>query len=167
MAGNVNEWVMDVYRALSSEDVSDFRAYRGNVYKKIAKDEDGYIAEKDSLGRMVYVDVEAEDAKDRRNYRRADNINYLDGDYMTQYSDQAWKGDQEIEGSETSGMYEFGVTSLITDRTRVYKGGSWKDRSYWLHPGTSRFLSQERSYDNIVFRCAMDRMGSPTGLGSR
>src|SRR5690554_815649 len=33
MAGNVSEWVMDVYRPLSLEDVDEFRPYRGNVYK--------------------------------------------------------------------------------------------------------------------------------------
>ena len=64
-------------------------------------------------------------------------------------------------------MYEYGQTSLIDDHSRVYKGGSWKDRAYWLHPGTRRFLNEELSTDNIGFRCAMDRMGSPTGLGSR
>ncbi len=167
MAGNVNEWVMDVYRAITSEDASDFRAFRGNVYKKIAKDEDGYIAEKDSLGRMVYQNVETEDAKDRRNYRRADNINYLDGDFETQYSDNVWKGDVEIDGPESNGMYEYGVTSLITDHSRVFKGGSWKDRAYWLHPGTRRFLDENLSTDDIGFRCAMDRVGSPSGLGGR
>lgn len=51
MAGNVSEWVMDVYRPLSFEDMSDFRSYRGNVYQTWKKDEEGAIAEKDSLGR--------------------------------------------------------------------------------------------------------------------
>jgi gliding motility-associated lipoprotein GldJ len=32
-------------------------------------------------------------------------------------------------------------TSLITDRARVYKGGSWKDVAYWMSPGTRRFLT--------------------------
>ena len=167
MAGNVNEWVMDVYRATTSEDASDFRSFRGNDYQKIARDEDGYIAEKDSLGRMIHQDVEAEDAKDRRNYRRADNINYLDGDFETQYDANVWKGEAEVEGPESNGMYEYGTQSLVNDHSRVYKGGSWKDRAYWLHPGTRRFLNEDLSTDNIGFRCAMDRMGSPTGLGSR
>ena len=33
MAGNVSEWVQDIYRPLSLEDVSDFSPFRGNVYK--------------------------------------------------------------------------------------------------------------------------------------
>ena len=31
-------------------------------------------------------------------------------------------------------------TSLITDEVRVYKGGSWKDRAYWLDPAQRRYL---------------------------
>ncbi|MFN5919991.1 MAG: SUMF1/EgtB/PvdO family nonheme iron enzyme, partial [Bacteroidota bacterium] len=33
MAGNVSEWVMDVYRPLSWEDNNDISSFRGNVYK--------------------------------------------------------------------------------------------------------------------------------------
>ena len=59
-------------------------------------------------------------------------------------------------------MYSYAESSLITDRARVYKGGSWKDRAYWLNPGTRRFLDQSQSTDAIGFRCAMDRVGDPT-----
>ena len=64
--------------------------------------------------------------------------------------------------SNSNEMYDYGNSTLITDRTRVYKGGSWKDRAYWLNPGTRRFLDQSQSTDCIGFRCAMDRVGSPT-----
>ena len=33
MAGNVNEWVMDVYRALTSEQEEEYNSFRGNEYK--------------------------------------------------------------------------------------------------------------------------------------
>ena len=33
MAGNVSEWVLDVYRPMSSEDYDEFRPFRGNVFK--------------------------------------------------------------------------------------------------------------------------------------
>ena len=59
-------------------------------------------------------------------------------------------------------MYDYGNTTLVSDRTRVYKGGSWEDRAYWLVPGTRRFLDQDQSTDAIGFRCAMDRMGAPS-----
>ena len=54
-------------------------------------------------------------------------------------------------------------SSLISDHTRVYKGGSWRDRAYWLSPGTRRFLDEKDSRDDLGFRCAMTRVGSPAG----
>ena len=50
--------------------------------------------------------------------------------------------------------------SLISDRVRVYKGGSWKDIAYWLSPGTRRFLAEDSATSTIGFRCAMIRAGS-------
>ena len=46
-------------------------------------------------------------------------------------------------------------------KRKVIKGGSWKDRAYWLNPGNRRFLDQDQSSDAIGFRCAMDRVGAP------
>jgi sulfatase modifying factor 1 len=51
-------------------------------------------------------------------------------------------------------------TALINDNVHVYKGGSWKDRSYWLNPGTKRYMNSDIGTDYIGFRCVMDRMGS-------
>ena len=51
-------------------------------------------------------------------------------------------------------------TTLITDEVRVYKGGSWKDRAYWLDPAQRRYLPQYIATDYIGFRCAMSRSGS-------
>ena len=50
--------------------------------------------------------------------------------------------------------------TLISDKSRVYKGGSWADRTYWMGCGTRRFLDEDKTSDMIGFRCAMDRMGS-------
>ena len=61
--------------------------------------------------------------------------------------------------SNSNEMYDYGNTTLISDRTRVYKGGSWKDRATGTNPGTRRFLDQSQSSDCIGFRCAMDRIG--------
>ena len=41
MAGNVNEWVQDVYRPLTSEDVDGFNPFRGNVYTDLRRDANG------------------------------------------------------------------------------------------------------------------------------
>ncbi|MDI6833202.1 MAG: SUMF1/EgtB/PvdO family nonheme iron enzyme, partial [Bacteroidales bacterium] len=54
MAGNVAEWVLDVYRPLSYEDMDDWRPYRGNVFTTKVRDEEGLIAEKDTLGRIQW-----------------------------------------------------------------------------------------------------------------
>jgi sulfatase modifying factor 1 len=51
-------------------------------------------------------------------------------------------------------------TSLVTDRARVYKGGSWKDVAYWMSPGTRRYLDQDSATATIGFRCAMIKAGS-------
>jgi gliding motility-associated lipoprotein GldJ len=159
MAGNVNEWVMDVYRPLSLEDDDDFRAFRGNTFKTQLREEEGEIAEKDSLGRIIFRDVTEEENLDRRNYKKSDNINYLDGDYE---SSIFYTEEEYIDGEKSQKrMYQWSVTSLINDKAHVYKGGSWKDRAYWLVPGTRRFLDEKQRTDDLGFRCAMMRVGSP------
>ena len=49
--------------------------------------------------------------------------------------------------------------SLVNERSKVYKGGSWKDVSYWLTPGARRYLDQDSSTATIGFRCAMISIG--------
>ena len=186
MSGNVSEWVMDVYRPIIEQNITtDHRTFRGNVFTTPETDEDGFFVEKDSLGRRVDVPVDVKENVYRRNYKKADNINYLDGDIESQM-DIDWnnildekgnldttrvvidkwnrKADRYKDPAKTGNsgeMYAYGESSLITDRTRVFKGGSWKDRAYWLNPGTRRFLDQDQSTDAIGFRCAMDRVGPP------
>jgi formylglycine-generating enzyme required for sulfatase activity len=55
-------------------------------------------------------------------------------------------------------------TTLVDDRAYVYKGASWKDRAYWMGPGTRRFLDKEQETSYLGFRCAMVRVGSPVGF---
>jgi sulfatase modifying factor 1 len=50
--------------------------------------------------------------------------------------------------------------SLVNDKVKVYKGGSWKDVAYWLSPGTRRYLAQDSSLATIGFRCAMIKAGA-------
>ncbi len=165
MAGNVSEWVMDVYRPLTFEDAQDFRPFRGNVFETKQLDEDGLIAEKDSLGKLIYreVNMELDNLQERRNYRQADNINYVDGHWESTI--YYIEGEEGVKDLGNRSMYEYSATSLVNDRARVYKGGSWKDRAYWLNPGTRRFLEEDQATDFIGFRCAMTRVGSPVGLG--
>ncbi|HEU4471710.1 MAG TPA: SUMF1/EgtB/PvdO family nonheme iron enzyme [Flavisolibacter sp.] len=148
MAGNVSEWVFDVYRPLTGLDQGsnqdDVAPVRGNKYMKLYKNGSNE-AEIDSVGRVKMVAVTDSESAKRRNYQRGNVINFLDGD----------------EQSESS--YGYGKTTLISDKSRVYKGGSWNDRAYWLSPGTRRFLEEDQALSTIGFRCAMDRMGSPEG----
>lgn len=159
MAGNVAEWVMDVYRPLSFEDVSDFAPFRGNVFQTRQTDAEGHLVPKDSLGRIKYRNISEEEAMGRFNYRKADNINYLDGDYQSHLGVD-WLQQPADEPDQTVKMYEYGVSSLITDKSRVYKGGSWRDPAFYLSPAARRFLNEDMSTNYIGFRCAMGRVGS-------
>lgn len=178
MAGNVNEWVMDVYRPLTYEDNDEFRPFRGNVFYTQERDDEGNIAEKDSLGRVRYRNVNDEEAFDRRNYNTSDNINFLDGDVESSTDFLAGAGDnthsnrmyyqgKEMLGDDNKPIMRGGdkMTSMINNRARVYKGGGWKDRAYWMSPGTRRFLDEKQSRDDLGFRCAMHRVGSTVSSG--
>jgi formylglycine-generating enzyme len=169
MAGNVAEWVKDVYRPLSFEDVDEFRPFRGNLYKTQVRDADGIVEDKDSLGRIIMRDVTRSESATRRNYRQADNKNFLDGDYTSSVIPNSdWLVD--MDDTEDAGddqqqliMYDYSITSMINDKARVYKGGSWRDRQYWISPGSRRFLDEQQSTSFLGFRCAMTRVGSPVG----
>ena len=146
MSGNVNEWTADVYRPLSNVDNDDVASYRGNKFSTV--DLTSGKAERDSLGKIKNRYITDEESKKRSNYQKGDVINYLDGD------------------SIVAGVaYGYGISTLISDKSRVIKGGSWNDRAYWLSPGTRRFLEEDQASSTLGFRCAMDRLGSPEGNG--
>ena len=297
MAGNVSEWVLDVYRPMTSQDADEFRPFRGNVFKTKVLNSSGsiddkynvtiydidgieqYIAEfkaerqdkvlegtrtygyvkqnrldatEDSLiatitryvteaqdlianrqviqasgkiqevfdvvfkdfdalyaiggyqvqispilrtgmadfilntpGNVQMREVTAEENMKRSNYRIADNIDFLDGDLKSSIyhpgdpDKNSGAIDDFNKGASNAdwAMYQRGMqkkngpiagamTSLISDKSRVYKGASWKDRAYYLSPGTRRYLEQDRSSSSIGFRCAMDRIGSPSGINA-
>lgn len=159
MGGNVSEWVLDVYRPLSFEDVDDYSPFRGNIFTKKKVNFEDMLVEKDSLGRIQYEEVTDEENLTRRNYRKANNINYRDGDQMSIISN-SWLGDPG-KSNLTNEMYEYSITTLISDHSRVYKGGSWMDRAYFMSPGERRYMDQNEASNSIGFRCAMDRLGSP------
>ena len=97
MAGNVNEWVFDIYRPLNFQDMEDLNPIRKSDF---LDDEEDYDSE---------------------------NFN-----------------------------------SMISNASRVYKGGSWADGAMWLSPGTRRFLDQDSSAASIGFRCATTALGTAT-----
>ncbi|HMU98052.1 MAG: SUMF1/EgtB/PvdO family nonheme iron enzyme [Chitinophagales bacterium] len=140
MSGNVNEWVQDVYRPLTEAIAEDLNTFRGNDFMKVSPEEG-----LDEKGRIKYVRQDDEELANRFNYRKAFALDYNDGD------------------SSSFVSYNYGISTLINNKSRVYKGGSWRDRGYYLSPGTRRFINEDQSSDDLGFRCAMVRVGSPDG----
>jgi hypothetical protein len=133
---------------MTSTDAQDFNYFRGNKFQKYYKNSAGEY-ERDSLGRLKKTDISDEEVKNRRNYQKNNVINYLDGDTASQV------------------FYGYGVTSLISDKSRVIKGGSWNDRAYWLSPGARRFMEEDQGASTVGFRCAQTYLGPPEGKGFR
>ncbi len=166
MAGNVNEWVADVFRPIGYQDLSEFNPFRGNIFKTQVVDEEGHAVEKDSLGRMRHRNQSDAELATRENYRTADNRSYNDGDLKSRISnDINWRSSEQDKGSHE--MYysdeKDDITTLVDDESRVYKGGSWRDRAYWLNPGARRYMNQKKSSNHIGFRCAMSHVGDASG----
>jgi formylglycine-generating enzyme required for sulfatase activity len=135
----------------------------------------------ETKGKQRWRDVTVEENAGRLNYRKDDYIDYMDGDLESSiFYNNAKRKDDINSGLRDSKqvMYQnqhenFNLnndlinagasgwpTTLISDKSRVYKGGSWADRVYWLSSGNRRFLDEDKATATIGFRCAMDRVGS-------
>ena len=114
-------------------------------------------------GQQQMRDESAEENLNRTNYKTADNINYLDGDEQSELGAMI----KILRAMYNANNLWDTESTLITDRSRVYKGGGWDDRAYYLIPGTRRFLDERQSSASIGFRCAMDRMGTPVPYGGQ
>ena len=205
MAGNVAEWVADVYRPIVDDEFSDFNYFRGNVYTKdfIGKDGKVKIVTADSIvydtlsngkliarnlpGEIYQVPIDENETYLRTNFSKSDQINFRDGDKKSTRYYQSFNDDDEEEGNGSNTMYNSpkhfvkadstGIdrqydksstrTSLINDKVRVIKGGSWRDRDYWLDPAQRRYFPEDMATDYIGFRCAMSRVGSKSKQGKR
>jgi gliding motility-associated lipoprotein GldJ len=165
MAGNVNEWVLDVYRETTNQETSEYNSFRGNIYTRPKKtlNEEGvetYVI--DSLGRVA---VEYAGADDKRDWKDGDRASLIDTDYPLDTLAYAALSEEDEEA-----VVKFDPTDIlapkITKNTRVYKGGSWRDRIYWLNPSSRRYLDQDKSSSTIGFRCAMSTVGNQIDNGS-
>jgi gliding motility-associated lipoprotein GldJ len=199
MAGNVAEWVADVYRPIVDDEFSDFNYYRGNEFTKNAINADGTVkiikeseVVYDTLstgktvarvlpGEIAQVPVDENETYLRTQFSQSDNRNFRDGDLRSLRfaDDYDPNSPNQVDKSSTSQMYDSPQqkaqivndtlqrkwddsdtrNSLINDRVRVFKGGSWRDRAYWLDPAQRRFFPEEMATDYIGFRCAMSRVG--------
>jgi gliding motility-associated lipoprotein GldJ len=212
MAGNVAEWVQDVYRPIVDDEANDFNYFRGNVYSKNKIDKDGKIEfvtadniKYDTLsngkiiarskpGEIAQVPVDEQETYLRQNFSQSNNIGYRDGDKQSSRFYNFGSDEEGTELKDKKRMYDSPIhkvgtvvtdtvtkekklerkydksdkrTSLIGDDVRVYKGGSWRDRAYWLDPASRRFMNQDIATDYIGFRCAMSRVGPKSDFKKR
>lgn len=141
----------------------------------------GRVMARNFPGQIAQVPVDEKETYLRQNFDKSDERNYRDGDKQ---STRYFKfGDDSEEGSKIKPeqrMYDSPVhnvstdsignmirkfdksskrTTLVNDDVRVYKGGSWRDRAYWLDPAQRRYFPQDMATDYIGFRCAMSRVG--------
>lgn len=171
MAGNVNEWVLDVYRPLSFQDFAEHSPFRGNVYTEVQTDGDGNALPKDKLGRLQRDTIGY--VPNRYNYNVGDNRNYRDGDPFSAVDGNVKETSPKVIANsdrmyfQGTGEDNAGMTTLVSDYSRVYKGGSFLDRAYWLSPGTRRFLDERRASVDIGFRCAMNFLGDASAFTSK
>ena len=146
--------------------------------------ESGRIVPKDLPGSVKYVPITKKDTYMRRNYNLANNSSLGDGDQASSKdygldknqldrSSRMYNSPQKPEAEKDSlgniiGNYKYDEqqrTTLISDKSRVYKGGSWADRAYWLDPAQRRYFPEYMATNFIGFRCATDKMG-PMRLNS-
>jgi len=203
MAGNVAEWVADVYRPIVDDEFSDFNYFRGNQYTKNLIGEDGKvkIVTADSIvydtlnngkivavnlpGEIYQIPVDDNETYLRTNFSSSDNRDFRDGDkkstrYFQSFNDDEDENEEMYDAPEHEVEYDDNGnlinrqydksstrTSLINNEARVYKGGSWRDRDYWLDPAQRRYLPQDMATDYIGFRNAMSRLGSKSKEGKR
>ena len=168
MAGNVAEWVADVYRPIIDEEANDFNYYRGNVFKSVISQEGKLVktssdeADFDNLpGSLVEELVKDEDI-DRVNYATSDNRNFNDGDLTSTRDNNppTFEGDYaQMYNSINKEDKDKYATTLVDDEARVFKGGSWLDRAYYLDPAQRRYLPGAMTTNFIGFRCAMSYLG--------
>ena len=204
MAGNVAEWVADVYRPIVDDEFNDFNYFRGNVYTKNAINQDGTVklVTSDSIvfdtlsngnivartlpGQIKQEPVNSEDTYLRTQFSESDNRDFRDGDRASsryysgngtdskrmynspQHSVAAFKDSTGVaKGLNRQYDTNSSRTTLIDNEVRVFKGGSWRDRAYYLDPAQRRYFPQDMATDYIGFRNAMSRVGSKSQKGKR
>lgn len=130
MAGNVAEWVADVYRPIVDDNFNDFNYYRGNVYTKNSINADGTmemitsetiaydtlangsVIARDLPGEIKQVPVDEKETYLRTQFSTSDNRNFRDGDkrssryyYQDELSgeERMYNSPQPIVGVDSTG----------------------------------------------------------------
>ena len=139
--------------------------------------DNGQLVPKALPGSVKYIPITKRDAFMRKNYEKAYNIDSRDGDFAStnQFNKMSAEEEEEIKprmynapqiprqiGESGLIIQQYDTktrNTLISDQTRVFKGGSWKDRAYWLDPSQRRYLPEYMATNYIGFRCATDKLG--------
>lgn len=136
----------------------------------------GKIIVRSFPGQIKQVPVDENETYLRQNFDKSNHINYRDGEKP---SSRYYRQNAEGELDDTKRMYDSPIhkvgkdstglfrkydrstkrTTLVNDQSRVYKGGSWRDRAYWIDPAARRYYPQDMATDDIGFRCAMNKFG--------
>ncbi|MDP2088856.1 MAG: gliding motility lipoprotein GldJ [Flavobacteriaceae bacterium] len=150
--------------------------YNNMVYDTL---DNGKIIPRELPGSIKYIPITDTDAFMRNNYTKAYNKDSKDGDLA---STKFYNKDTDQIDPVQSRMYNAPIipkltgedgnvqqeydkelrNTLISDQARVFKGGSWQDREYWLDPAQRRYLPEYMASSYIGFRCAMDKLGPMT-----
>ena len=136
-----------------------FENYLGVVGVEFDEDQIEKL-KKDKKGNLILTDygtlaVEFGASDDKRNYRDGDASSLFDTDYPLDTVGLSEERKATIKHDPSDILIP-----RINDETRVYKGGSWKDRIYWLNPSTRRFMQQDECSNTVGFRCAMSQLGT-------
>lgn len=146
---------------MSFEDVDDFNPFRGNEFadKRLADPAKGKYA-KDKYGRPI-----KDPAKAAKKMTYAELIASQNAQPGTPGPKDPLAGkpyNADARGFlDTVNTSLYGTTTLVSNHSKVYKGGSWNDLAYWLNPATRRFMNEDDASAEVGFRCAMDLVGAP------
>ena len=133
----------------------------------------GKIATNGLPGEIRYVPVTKDDVFMRRNYNTSSNLDKNDGDKLSNRlydleddqlvnKSRMYNSPINTKDEKTGKLNQYDPKkrpTLISNNTRVHKGGSWQDREYWLDPAQRRYLPEYMSTNFIGFRCATDVVG--------
>ncbi len=127
-------------------------------------------------GEILKVKLDKNDVYLNPEIADADSRDFADGDLPSSrdYEEEDSEARKRMYNSpiiptpvlnEETGKLELVVdkaarTTLISKNSRVYKGGSWKDREFWLDPSQRRFLEEYMSTNYIGFRCVISKNGA-------
>ena len=91
---------------------------------------------------------------DKRDVLDGDFASLIDTDYPLDTT-----GVAELTGKQPKFDPTDVLAPRVSKKSRVYKGGSWADRIYWLNPSNRRYMNQDKASSKVGFRCAMSTLG--------